>query len=112
MEGFAQLGFAAGVFGGDVFTLHGLEDFADVDGLAGLGHHGEVLEEGDHGDEALVAGLALPFGEDDGVFGLELDVGGVGVDDDDLGGVAVEVGEVLGVLALVVLNCQFGGVGC
>jgi hypothetical protein len=60
-----------------------------------LGHHGEVLKERDHGYEALVAGLALPLGENDGVLGLKLNMRWVGIDHDDFGEVAVEVGEVL-----------------
>lgn len=44
----------------------------------------------------VVGTCAVPFGEDDCVFGLKRDVGGHGVDDKGFGEVAVEVGEVLG----------------
>lgn len=55
----------------------------------------DVLEEGDQGDELLVVAVALPGIEDDGVLGLLANVLGVGVDDDDLGEVTVQVRQVL-----------------
>lgn len=80
--------------GRDVCTLVGFEDLTDVF----YGHAGDVLEEGDEGDEVVCAGGctgAVPFGKGDCIFGLELGVGGYGVNNECFGEVAVEVGEVL-----------------
>jgi hypothetical protein len=54
-----------------------------------------VLEEGNQRHELLVVGIALPGLQNDGVLGLLADVFGLGVEDDDLGEITVEVGEVL-----------------
>lgn len=72
----------------------GFKGLADVVG----GHCCDEFEEGDHGDEVgcvFVLRRAGPFREDDGIFGLQAGVGGVGVYDEGFGEVAVEVGEVL-----------------
>ena len=74
-----------------MFSRKGGEDGAGVFGV----HGGDVFEEGDEGDKFIVVGVAFPFGEDDGVFGLEFGVGGDGVDEDGFGEGAVEVGEIL-----------------
>lgn len=51
----------------------------------------DVLEEGDEADEVLVVGISRPGLEDNGVLGLVADVLGLGVDDDNLGEISVEV---------------------
>lgn len=83
--------FAVAVFRGDVRAGEGFEDVADV----GEAHGGDVLEEGDEGDEFGVGGGAFPFREDDRVGWLEGGVRGVGVEEDGAGEGPVEVVEIL-----------------
>lgn len=73
-------GFATGEFRGDVGSLEGFEGFADVLVV----HCVDVFEEWDEADEIFVADLSFPGLQDDGVFGLVLDVGCFGVDYYDL----------------------------
>lgn len=54
-----------------------------------------VLEERNQGNKLLVVAVTLPGVEDDGVLRLLPNMSGVGVDNDDLGQIAVEVGKVL-----------------
>lgn len=72
-------------------TGKGFQDVADV----GEAHGGDVFEEGDIGDEFGVGGGALPFGEDDGIVGLEGGVGSVRVEEDGTGERSVKVIEIL-----------------
>jgi hypothetical protein len=51
----------------------------------------DVFEEGDQSNEFLVVSVTFPGFEDDGVLGLLANMFGVGVDDDDLGKVTVEI---------------------
>lgn len=44
----------------------------------------DVFEEGNQADEAIVIWLALPWVEDDSVFGVLADMLGLCVDDNDL----------------------------
>jgi hypothetical protein len=55
----------------------------------------DIFEKGNQSHKLLVAGLALPGVQNDGVLGLLADVGRVGVEDNDLGQITVEVREVL-----------------
>jgi hypothetical protein len=57
--------------------------------------YADGFEKGDHADEVLVILVALPGGECHAVVGVQLEVVGVGVDDDHFGEVTAEVGEVL-----------------
>lgn len=81
----------AGELGGNVLAIEGLDDLSDVVVL----HSVDVLEEGNEVDKLLVVSVTLPRIKDDGVLGLVADVLGVAVDNDHLGQVTVEVGEVL-----------------
>lgn len=54
-----------------------------------------TLEERNHLNETLVAGLTVPARHDDGVVGLEVGVLGVDVEHYDLAGVTVQVVDVL-----------------
>lgn len=55
----------------------------------------DVLEEGDEADQVLVVGSALPGIEDNRVLRLLSNVALVGVEDDDLGQVSVQVRQIL-----------------
>lgn len=68
-------------------TSKGFEDVADV----GEAHGGDVFEEGNQGDEFGVGGGALPFGEDDGIVGLEGGMGRMGVEEDSTGERSIKV---------------------
>lgn len=70
-----------------MLAVERLENLADVRVLHGV----DVFEEGNEADEVLVVRLSRPGLEDNGVFGLVADVLGLGVDDDDLGEISVEV---------------------
>lgn len=96
IELFTSNGLATGKFGGDVLAFERLQDLAHIRVLHGV----DVFEEGDEADELLVVGVALPGVEDDGVLGLLADVAGVGVDDNDLGQITVEVRQILQRLAM------------
>jgi len=54
-----------------------------------------VFQERDQPDQALVVGVAFPRVEDNGVFPVLPDVSGICVDDNDLGQVSIEIGQVL-----------------
>ena len=81
----ADLGLAPRELGGDVGAGEGVEDLPRVARV----ERGDELEEGDVGDELVVLGVAGPFGEDNGIFGLEFGVRGDGVEQDDFAEVAV-----------------------
>lgn len=95
VELLASNGFATGEFRGDVLAFEGLEDLADIAVL----HSVDVFEERNQADELLVLGVTLPGVEDNRVFGLFANIPGLGVDDDDLGKIAVKVRKVLQKLA-------------
>ena len=84
-------------FGGNVLAVKGLEDLADV----GVLHRVDVFEERNQGNQFLVVGISLPGIEDNGVLGLLADMLGIGINDDDLGQVTVEVGKILLIRLLV-----------
>ena len=63
-----------------MFAFESLQTRADIGDTNG----GNVFEVGNQLDQLLVLWLSLPRLEQDGVFGLGLDVVWVGVDDDGL----------------------------
>lgn len=87
VEFLSSNGFSAGKFGGDVLSFKGLENLSHVGVLHGV----DIFEEGNQSYELLVAGLTLPGVQNNGVLRLFADVGGVGVEDNDLGQITVEV---------------------
>lgn len=87
----AHDGLAARKLLGDVLALKGLDDAADVVVFHGM----DVLEEGNHVDEAAVTGVAVPRRKNDGIVGLLAYKLRIRVDDDDLGEVTVKVGKIL-----------------
>ena len=84
-------GFSPGVFCGNGFSFEGFEDGAEVVEI----HCCTVFEKWDEGDKIFVVYVAFPFGEDDGVLGLESGVRGICVDHEDLLDVAIQIREVL-----------------
>lgn len=87
VEFFSGNGFSAGKFGRDVLSFEGLDNLSDVGVLHGM----DIFEEGNQCYKLLVAGLALPGVQNDGVLGLLADVRGVCVEDNDLGKITVKV---------------------
>lgn len=55
----------------------------------------DVFEEWDQTNEVLVVRVALPWLQNDGVLGLLSNMALIGVDDNDLREIAVEVGKIL-----------------
>lgn len=91
LELFPGNSLTAGELGGNVLAFEGLDDLSDVIVLHGV----DVLEEGNEVDEALVGSVTLPGRKNNGVVRLVANMLGLGIDDDNLGQVTVEVGKIL-----------------
>jgi hypothetical protein len=87
--------------GWDECAFEGLEDGSSIVEA----HGGEVFKEGDKLNEGLIVGVAVPFGKDDGVFGLVFYVVGVRIDDQHFAQRPVEIGQVLR-FALAVIQTE------
>jgi hypothetical protein len=87
VELFSSNGLSASELGRDVLSFEGLENFSHIGVLHGV----DVFEEGNQSHKLFIVRIALPRFHDDGVFGLLTDMGGLGVEDDDLGKITIEV---------------------